>query len=586
MIARDTQSRAQTWGDFGIQLPTGANGEVDVTCPQCSSARKKKSARCLSVNTQKGTWLCHHCAWRGSLRNGEEGRSDLAWGGSRLYRKPVWAGAEPTDDLYAWFAARGISRAVVDRNGITSGMAYMPQTENQEEVILFPYRVSGEVVNVKYRTIQGKHFRLSPGSERVLYGLDDLRLNEGEVVIVEGEVDKLSMEEAGYLVCVSVPDGAPSSGANLDKKLDYLEKAVAILDTMRRIVIAVDADEPGQVLQAELIRRLGAERCWTVTWPDGCKDANDVLRQRGVEALSDCVRMAGPVALPGIVDASDVLEDVLDYYDNGMPGGVSTGWPALDGLYTVRPGELTIVTGYPSSGKSNWLDALCVQLMQQHDWRLAFCSPENYPIQRHVAGLCEKVKNLPFREWRIGHPQMTRPDLMQAIKYLQDHARFLAIDEDGLSVEGVLRQARAVVARFGIRGLVVDPWNELDHTRPDRMSETEYISHALTQFRRFARKHGVHVWLVAHPAKPQLAKGEKKYPVPTPYSISGSAHWRNKADNCVTVHRDPSGDEPERVWVYVQKVRFREVGRPGALELKWDWRTGGYESAAAEAVKS
>ncbi len=568
--------RPQTWTDWGIVLPAGAVGEVDVSCPQCSASRKKKQARCLSVNTAKGTWLCHHCAWRGSLRTGEEGRSDLAWTGPRSYRKPVWADAEPTDDLYAWFAARGISRAVVDRNRVTSGLVYMPQTEDREEVIQFPYLRAGEIVNVKYRVMREKQFRLSPGAERVLYGLDDLA-GQTAAVIVEGEVDKLSLEEAGVVACVSVPDGAPSPGSgDLAKKLDYLEKAGNYLDPLTKIVLAVDADEPGQALQAELIRRLGAERCWTVTWPEGCKDANDVLRAHGAATLAQCVFDAAPVALPGIVEAADMLEDVLDYHAHGLPGGVSTGWSTLDTYYTVRPGELTVVTGYPSSGKSNWLDALCVQLMRTHGWRLAFCSPENYPIQRHVAGLCEKVAGLPFREWRIGHPQMTRPGVVQAVRYLQEHARFLAIDEEGLSVEGVLRQARAVVARFGIRGLVVDPWNELDHTRPERLSETEYISQALTQFRRFARAHGVHVWLVAHPAKPQLPKGEKVYPVPTPYSISGSAHWRNKADNCLTVHREPTGDAPERVWVHVQKIRFREVGRPGVVELRWDWRTGGY----------
>lgn len=580
MFARG--DRQVTWADRQIVLPSGAVGEIDVSCPQCSASRKKKQARCLSVNTAKGTWLCHHCAWRGSLCSGEEGRSDVTWAGPRSYRKPIWIETEPTDEMYAWFATRAISRAVVDRNRITSGVVYMPQTEDREEVIQFPYLRQGEVVNVKYRVMREKFFRLSPGAERVLYGLDDLR-EQTAGVIVEGEVDKLSVEEAGIQACVSVPDGAPTPGSgDLAKKLDYLEKAGNCLDPLTKIVLAVDADAPGQALQAELIRRLGAERCWTVRWPDGCKDANDVLRAHGAAVLAQVLTEAVPVALPGIVEAADTLEDVLEYHAHGLPGGVSTGWPTLDTYYTVRPGELTVVTGYPSSGKSNWLDALCVQLMRRHEWRIAFCSPENYPIQRHVAGLCEKVSGMPFREWRVGHPMMERRDVVQAVRYLQDHARFLFVDDDGLSVEGVLRQSRAVVARFGVRGLVVDPWNELDHTRPERLTETEYISEALTKFRRFARAHGVHVWLVAHPAKPQLPKGEHTYPVPTPYAISGSAAWRNKADNCVTIHRNPSGDMPERVWVHVQKIRFREVGRPGVVELKWNWRTGGYVSPDEE----
>lgn len=55
------------------------------------------------------------------------------------------------------------------------------------------------------------------------------------------------------------------------------------------------------------------------------------------------------------------------------------------------------------------------------------------------------------------------------------------------------------VRRFGIRGLVIDPYNELDHQRPSFMSETEYVSQMLTKIKRFAQHHDVHVWFVAHP---------------------------------------------------------------------------------------
>jgi hypothetical protein len=45
-------------------------------------------------------------------------------------------------------------------------------------------------------------------TEKILYGLDDIK-RARDIIIVEGEIDKLSMEEAGYRNCVSVPDGAP-----------------------------------------------------------------------------------------------------------------------------------------------------------------------------------------------------------------------------------------------------------------------------------------------------------------------------------------------------------------------------------------
>ena len=100
-----------------------------------------------------------------------------------------------------------------------------------------------------------------------------------------------------------------------------------------------------------------------------------------------------------------------------------------------------------------------------------------------------------------------------------------------------MRQVCATQAwccRYGIRGLLIDPYNELDHQRPSHMSETEYVSQMLTKIKRFAQHHDVHVWFVAHPRQMRDWKGQP----PTMYDISGSAHFINKADNGVVIHRN------------------------------------------------
>lgn len=53
------------------------------------------------------------------------------------------------------------------------------------------------------------------------------------------------------------------------------------------------------------------------------------------------------------------------------------GWTGLDDLYRIVPGELSVVTGVPNSGKSEWLDALLCNLVQQRGWNFALCSMEN-----------------------------------------------------------------------------------------------------------------------------------------------------------------------------------------------------------------
>jgi len=131
-----------------------------------------------------------------------------------------------------------------------------------------------------------------------------------------------------------------------------------------------------------------------------------------------------------------------------------------------------------------------------------------------------------------------------------------------------------------IRGLVIDPYNEIEHRRPPNMTETEYVSQLLGKVKRFAQNHGVHVWIVAHPAK--IRREGNSLPVPTLYDISGSANWANKADLGIVVHRDPETG-PTRTDIYIRKVRFKSVGKIGAASLRWDRATGRYAEIAPAA---
>jgi twinkle protein len=165
---------------------------------------------------------------------------------------------------------------------------------------------------------------------------------------------------------------------------------------------------------------------------------------------------------------------------------------------------------------------------------------------------------------------MTRDELDAGMAWVAEHFSWIMpSSEDDWSIEKILEIAGQLCLRRGIRGLVVDPWNELESLKPPTMTQTEYISHALKRIRVFARNRGVHVWIVVHPAKLRRAD-DGKYPVPTLYDCADSAHWRNKADNGLVVWRDLSADDREEVQIHVQKVRFRHVGRRGMARLYYE----------------
>ena len=562
-----------TWGSLGIDLHGRTGPKVRVPCPQCSPQRKKSTYPCLEVNTIDGLWCCHHCQWSGSLRQGPQKHYDAPVA-PVVYKKPP-----PLPDTglppktVAWFQKRGIPAPILQQFQIRVDTVYMPQVEEEVLAIQFPYFREGELINVKSRDAQ-KHFRMHGGAERILYNLDNI--TSDVVTIVEGEIDCLSLATIGIKSVVSVPDGAPAVNAKAtDTKFQFLASAQERLDAVKKIILAVDTDPPGQKLAEELARRLGAERCWRVTWADGCKDANDVLQRYGPEALQQCLDTASPWPIRGQIRFQDLAQDLDLLYEHGLENaGVTPGWFSLEPYYRVKPGDVTVVTGQPQMGKSQWMSALIVNLAMHHDWKFAVFSPENYPVPEYAALLIELYSGKPFFG---GSNKITPPERWEAEAWLNDHISFIAADEDQPTIPWLLDLATAAVKRDGIHGFVIDPWNECEHELPRGQTETQYIGETLMRIRRWARKHLVHVWVVAHPAKMQKAqKGEYagQYPPATLYDIAGSAHFYNKPDVGIAVWRNLETKGPTEI--HVIKARKKRSAQLGMVQLRYDPMCGRY----------
>lgn len=562
----------KTFADFGIPTPSTYNtaGDGYTTCPKCSPTRKKKHAKCLSANITKEVWECNHCGWAGTLKQGEERPSVKP----KIIRKPVYDDSKVVRDAGLDFLQRrGLTAELLAQEGITYDDVYMPQEEDFVPCVLFPYRKNNEVVNVKYRAVRTKAFRQVTDAEKIWYRQDSIR---DSVVICEGELDVLSCVLAGFPSCISVPDGAPSpKSKQYTSKFTFLDQEPDPLTNVEVIILAVDHDEPGRVLREELARRLGRDRCYTVTWPDDCKDANEVLMRHGVQVLRQALAAAQPWPVEDAISVETLTPEILKLAAQGLPKGLSTGWPTLDRVFTIAPGQLTIVTGIPSHGKSQLVDALAVNLMQLHGWRFVICSPEHYPTALHGVTLMEKWTGKTVRE-QPPHPMqpLTSEERLTALREMNDAFTFLA-PTDSLTILDLLTRTESFVRRRGIEGLIIDPWNEFDHTRDRHLTEVDYINTTLGLVRRWARKWSVHVFIVAHPTK-MLKRDDDTYPVPTPYDINGGAAWRNKSDNCLSVWRSMQPND-WLVDIHIQKVKWRNLGTMGEkVQLRFDTWTGTY----------
>ena len=459
-----------------------------------------------------------------------------------------------------FLTSRGINPDLVDQYPVIGSERYFAGS-GVNPAIGFVY---GDNEAIKWRSTTTKEFT-QQGAARSFYGLNNLPKDQADLIICEGEMDVLALATAG-IYAVSVPNGAPAkvSDGRVDPKQDgkysYVWDARDLIDSVERVILIPDQDEAGQALVEELARRIGRAKCWTVTLPD--KDPNETLQKHGPEALREALSAAKPLPLEGVYLPEDFETQIVSLYESGTVRGVSTGMDSLDKYYTILPGQLSVVTGLPGSGKSELIDQICVNIAIQKGWRFAVASFEN-PPHMHIAKLAEKIIGKPFFESTSGE-RMTEDERDYALAFLNEHFVFLQSHDGAPStVQSIVDRTKQAIMRMGVRGLIIDPYNYLEMPGD---SEHQAISKMLTDIALFCRSHELHVWFVAHPAKGLPEDG-----IPKGQHISGSAAWFAKADMGVTVHRRKNDTE-----VHVWKSRFKWVGTVGMCELNYHIPTGRY----------
>jgi hypothetical protein len=293
--------------------------------------------------------------------------------------------------------------------------------------------------------------------------------------------------------------------------------------------------------------------------------------QKALEQCADYYKPNGganseTIKTSGIYYVRDLREELFKLYETGRQPGEQPGWKNLGKYYTVKRRQFTVMTGIPSAGKTAFLDNLMINLAKSAGWKFAVCSVENQPLEEHLSTLLEIYTEQPFSASPTA--RMQRQVVEEALDWFEDHFVFVLPEESARTLPGII----SLVSNLEVDGVVVDPWNELEHRRPPQMTETEYVSQSLSKMRHHARTHNQHWWLVAHPTKLQKDKAGK-YHVPTLYDIAGSAHFRNKCDFGLALYRDQE-DRPNVTVVFIQKVRFRWCGKIGQCELCFNHVTG------------
>lgn len=446
---------------------------------------------------------------------------------------------------------RGLDAELLTSYGVASDSSAGP------DAIAIPYYDGENIVNTKRRTIAGeKRFWQDAGARPIFWNINainDPTLVELPLIITEGELDAFAALQAGYARCVSAPNGAPKSemGERASDRYAFLDNAPKALADCREIIIATDGDAPGLALLNDLALRLGRARCKWVRYPRECKDLGDALRLYGIRGVIETINRAQWMQVDGLYRMSELPP---------LPPSVphASGFPGLDEHFRLRLGDFTVVTGIPSMGKTTVVNDIACRMAERHQWRTAFASFEQVPQRDHRRWL--RTRYCGKREMDQDAREQTAAD-----DWIDKNFLFVVPDEDDSpTLDWMLERFATAVVRHGVRIVIVDPWNEMEHDKPPEMSLTEYVGHALRRIKRFARKFQVHFFVVAHPMKMRRLE-DGKVPMPTLYDVSDSAHWYNRSDCGIIVHRDA-----DKTIVRIEKSRYHdEIGKPGDVNVRY-----------------
>jgi len=471
-----------------------------------------------------------------------------------------------TVNAESWLASRGLDPEIAARMGVCC----------EDRKIIFRYERKGVLQFSKVRTILEKQFWIEPKNIPLrLWNLDCLpeprpgSFVHDPVTITEGEVDAVSVAQVLGGHVLSVPNGASGQKTIGDKPISedtgyrYLwtsdNHLLPELDQCRKFILATDGDDKGLVLRDELALRLGENRCWFVLYPEGCKDANEVLLKYGAQALRDLINGAKPMRPGYLVSPNDIPPAP-------MTMAYPTGWECLDKhIKIVRP-ELMVVTGEPGFGKGVWTRALACNLALENNWRVAMLTPEDpgHRVVRDIRRFAYNVAKCREKEqidkWCGEHFKISRPP-----------------DDEPITMEIVMAEMERAALVHDCQVFIADPWSEFDHGNFEGMPEVHYTARMLMKLKQKMRKLNIVLILVAHPTK--MAAGQKA----RLYDISGASHWRNKADHGIILHRENTIGGV--VSVTIEKSKDHEtMGKPGEIYMQFDPVSANYIWCAAPAV--
>lgn len=516
------------------------NQIVAKICPFCKGG-ESGDEETFSVGLYNGAFSCLRgsCGKVGSFRElceffGERPAKVVAMPSSRakrLFVRPQIEIKDRTEEIVSYFAQRGISSETLSAFGIGS---------DQYGNIIFPFYRDKELVYVKYRKPKKHKKEDGPkewserNTEPILFGIDNASFNQ-PLYITEGEIDALSLYEAGITNVVSVPCGC--------NNLEFVSLCWDWLEKFQRIVLFGDGDEPGVEMVSTLMKRLGEDRCMIAPeYPElliegqsagrPCKDANEILYCYGKEGLKQVADSCEPAPIKGVLNLADVT-----MVDPTTKPRIFTRIPDLDNaIGGLAEGSITVFSGKRGEGKSTLGGQLLLNGIQQGYSCCAYSG--ELPAQTFLNWIMLQATENKYiaarTDVRTGKNYAVVPyEVQRRIKEWINNKFFLFDNNYSPDVpqeEAIIRTFTICARRYGCKMFLVDNLMTI-LSESSSTDENRIQGKFVAALKAFAVKYKVCVLLVCHPRK---TKAGEKF---TSEDVAGSANITNLADTVINIEK-------------------------------------------------
>ena len=262
-----------------------------------------------------------------------------------------------------------------------------------------------------------------------------------------------------------------------------------------------------------------------------------------------------------IVSSSNIFKKLLDIKHGRVKEGLKIGVPDIDEYLRYKQGNFNLLIGHANVGKTTVILYLFVIWALKHKKRFLIWSSENTPqsIQRKIV------------EFKMRKPITKAEDaeIKDALEWSDSYFKIIDVEEL-YTYKELLEEAKAIKDAWDYDAILIDPYNSLikDKQLYKEVGGHEYDYQVSTEFRLFAKKNNITLFLNAHGVTEALRrmhpKGHEYEGLPMPLniaSVEGGGKWGNRCDDLICIHRYTSHPTD---WIYsnllVLKIKEMETG--------------------------